>query len=255
MSVLVPNGLKKAMKDGRKLAGYWLTLASPMATEIAAGAGYDWLLVDMEHTPNDLTDVVDHLRAAAAGGPAEVVVRVPWNDMVMVKRLLDSGVRSLMFPYVQNADDARRAVESTRYPPNGVRGFAGSSRATNFGRIKDYAARADETICVILQIESPEAVGNIPDMAKIDGVDCMFIGPNDLAANMGFLAKASAPEVKDTVLKAMKAIQAGGVCPGLLNFDPAEAKKMFDAGFGLIAVGGDTTTLTSGADSLAAMFK
>ena len=255
LGTLAENRFKKAMKAGHKQAGYWLTLASAQATEIAAGAGFDWMLIDMEHTPNDIELVVDHLRAAAAGGPAEPAVRVPWNEPVLVKRLLDSGARSFMFPYVQNAAEARRAVEATRYPPHGIRGFSGSSRATHFGRIKDYAARAHEEICVMVQIETPEAVANISEISKVEGVDCIFIGPNDLAANMGFLAKASAPEVQDAIMKALKGIQAGPCCPGLLDYDQARAKKMFDAGFGVIAVGGDTSTLVKGAESLAAAFK
>lgn len=255
MSAGMENRFKRAMKEGKKQAGYWLTLASPMATEISAGAGFDWMLIDMEHTPNDLTEVVDHLRAAAVGGSAEPAVRVPWNEPVIVKRLLDSGARSFMFPYVQNADEARRAVAATRYPPHGVRGYAGSSRATRFGRIKDYAAKAHEEICVIVQIETPEAVANIPEISKVEGVDCIFIGPNDLAANMGLLGKASSSEVQAMILKALKSIQAGPCCPGLLDYDVPRAKKMFDAGFGVIAVGGDTSTLIKGAESLAAEFK
>lgn len=255
MTALAENHFKKGMAAGRKQAGYWLTLASPMATEISAGAGFDWLLIDMEHTPNDLTDVVDHLRAAAAGGSAEPAVRVPWNEPVLVKRLLDSGARSFMFPYVQNAEEARRAVAATRYPPHGIRGYSGSSRATRFGRIKDYAANAHNEICVMVQIETLEAVANIPEISKVEGVDCIFIGPNDLAASMGFLGKASSPEVQDMIMKALKSIQAGPCCAGLLDFDQPRAKKMFDAGFGVIAVGGDTSSLVKGAESLAALFK
>jgi 4-hydroxy-2-oxoheptanedioate aldolase len=253
--ILAENRLKVGMREGRRMPGYWLTLASPTATEIASGSGFEWLLIDMEHTPNDLSEVVEHMRAAAAGGDAEPVVRVPSNDPVIVKRLLDSGVRSLMFPYVQSAQEARRAVAATRYPPNGTRGYAGHSRATNFGRFREYAGRASENICTILQVETPEAVANIPEMAAVEGVDCIFIGPNDLAANRGYLGRSSAPEVKAMILEALALIRAAGVSAGILNYDPPEATAMFEAGFGVIAVGGDSSMLTKAADALAASFK
>src|SRR5688572_826188 len=142
---LLPNEFKRALAARHKQVGFWLTLASTTATEIAAGAGFDWLLIDMEHSVNELPDVQDHLRAAV-GGTAEPVIRVPWNEPVLVKRMLDAGGRSLMFPYVQNADEARQAVAATRYPPHGIRGFAGAARGSNYGRIKDYAHRITEEI-------------------------------------------------------------------------------------------------------------
>jgi len=251
---LKPNRLKQGIREKRKQVGFWLTLASPSVTEIAAGAGFDWVLIDMEHTSNNLADVVDHLRAVAAGGDAEPAVRVPGNDPVLVKRLLDCGARSLMFPNIQTAEEARRAVASTRYPPHGMRGFAGSSRATAFGRFPNYPTLASADICVILQIESPQAVDAIPEIATVDGVDCIFIGPNDLAASMGFLGQAKDPEVKKIILVALDRIQRAGGYAGLLNYDEAEAKSMFEAGFGMIAVGGDTVTMARGTEKIAQAF-
>jgi 4-hydroxy-2-oxoheptanedioate aldolase len=251
---LKSNRLKQGIRDNRKQVGFWLTLASPSVTEIAAGAGFDWVLIDMEHTSNELPDVVDHLRAATAGGDAEPAVRLPGNDPILVKRLLDLGARSLMFPNVQSAEEARRAVASTRYPPHGIRGFAGSSRATLFGRLGGYADKASDDICVIVQIETVQAVDAIAEIAAVDGVDCIFVGPNDLAASMGFLGKARAPEVRKMVLTALERIRAAGVCAGLLDYDETEAKKMFDAGFGIIAVGGDTATVARGTERIAQAF-
>jgi 4-hydroxy-2-oxoheptanedioate aldolase len=253
---LPENPFKRALAAGKRQIGCWMTLASPMATEIAAGAGFDWLLIDMEHAPNELPDVIDHLRAvAAARSTAEPIIRAPWNDAVTVKRLLDAGVRSLMFPFVQSAEEARRAVAATRYPPHGIRGFSGSSRAQGFGRIKDYAARCAEEICVIVQIETPKALAAIGEIAAVEGVDGVFVGPNDLAANMGHLAKTGAPEVKAAVLEALKRIKASGKAPGLLNHNETEAKELFDAGYLFISVGSDTGLLTAHADGLARRMK
>ena len=249
------NPLKTAEAGTGKLIGYWLTTASPMVTEIAAGAGFDWLLIDMEHSPNELGDVVHHLRAAAAGGDAEPVVRMPVNDAIMVKRLLDAGARSLMFPNVQNAAEARSAVAATRYPPEGIRGFASVSRASRFGRLKDYAQQAHQAIYVIIQVETPEAVANAAEIAAVDGVDCVFVGPNDLAASMGFLGNAAAPEVQQKIMEALAAIRAKGKRAGLLNYNIASARQMFEAGFGLIAVGGDSGSIARAMDDLVTNFR
>lgn len=254
-SELRENRFKKGLAGGVRQVGFWLTLASPNATEVVAGAGFDWLLIDMEHAANEVPTVVDHLRAAITGGPAEPVVRVPWNEPVVVKRLLDCGARSLMFPYIQNADDARRAVASTRYPPQGIRGFSGVSRATNFGRVRDYVGRCEEEICVIAQIESPGALTAIPEIAAVPGIDGVFIGPNDLAANMGFVGRASAPEVRVEIDKGLALIRASGKPAGLLNFSESDALAQFQAGFTFIAVGSDTGVLARNAEKLARFFQ
>jgi 4-hydroxy-2-oxoheptanedioate aldolase len=251
---LPPNNFKRALAARQKQVGFWLTLASTTATEIAAGAGFDWLLIDMEHSVNELPDVQDHLRAAV-GGTAEPVVRIPWNEPVLVKRMLDAGGRSLMFPYVQNAEEARRAVAATRYPPDGIRGFAGAARGSNYGRIKNYAQQIAEEICVIVQVETPEAIKAIPRIAAVDGVDGVFIGPNDLAANMGFLGNMFAPEVHATVRGGMEAINHAGKAAGLLNFRENEARDWFAAGFTFIAVAGDTGLLARQTERIVAAFK
>jgi 4-hydroxy-2-oxoheptanedioate aldolase len=250
------NRLKQALlAQNRKLPGFWLTTASPTVTEIAAGAGFDWLLIDMEHTANELPDVIDHLRAAN-GGTAEPIVRVPWNEPVLVKRLLDSGVRSLLFPYVQNVEEAIAAVRATRYPPHGVRGHSGSNRATAYGRRKDYMAGHVADLCVIIQAETADAIGRIEDMARVDGVDAVFIGPGDLSADMGHIGKGwSSNEVRELALQGLKSIKRAGKAAGTLLYDEAGAKELFRAGFDFIAVGSDTTMLARGTDRLAAAYK
>lgn len=252
---LSKNQLKARLAAGERQVGFWLTLASPNATEIVAGAGFDWILIDMEHAANEPDMIVDHLRAAACGGPAEPVVRVPWNEPVIVKRLLDFGVRSFMFPFVQSAAEAEAAVAATRYPPHGIRGFSGVSRATHFGRIADYVARCADEICILTQVETPQALADVGSIAAVDGVDGVFIGPNDLAANMGMVGKANDPKVLAEIDLGLARIQAAGKPAGVMNFNEDGARAQFDKGFSFIAVGGDSGLLARGAEKLAQAFK
>jgi 4-hydroxy-2-oxoheptanedioate aldolase len=248
------NRFKRALASGETQIGLWLSLASPAATEVAAGAGFDWLLIDMEHAPNELTDVAHHLRAAE-GGTAEPVVRVPWNDPVMVKRLLDIGARSLLFPFVQSAEEARRAVAATRYPPQGIRGFAGTTRANRYGRVAGYAARAAEEICVLVQCETRKAVAEIPAIAALDGIDGVFIGPADLAADMGHLADTQHPEVQAAILAAGKAIAASGKAPGFLSLREDETRRVLAGGFRFVAVHTDVALLARQTEALVKLYK
>ena len=251
---LPPNSFKRALAAGKPQIGLWLSLASPAATEIAAGAGFDWLLLDMEHAPNELPDIAHHLRAAE-GGTAEAVVRVPWNEPVMVKRLLDIGARSLLFPFVQSADEARRAVAATRYPPDGIRGFAGNTRANRYGRVPDYARHAAAEICVLVQCETRRAVAEIPLIAGIADIDGIFLGPADLAADMGHLADTQHPEVQAAILAAGKSIRAGGKAPGFLSLREDETRRVLEAGFTFVAVGTDVAILARQTEALARRFK
>ena len=246
-----PNLFKQGLRARKKQPGIWLTLESPNVTEIIAGAGYSWMLLDMEHTSLDLSQVADHIRAAQ-GGTAELMVRMPWNDSIMFKRLLDTGVRTFMVPYVQSAEEAQRAVAATRYPPQGIRGVSGTSRATAWGRIKEYAQKYQEAHCIVVQIESPVAIAAIPQIGAVDGVDGLFVGPNDLAASMGLFGKTGAPEVKAAIAQALRAIEATGKAPGILNFVPAESRELSKMGYDFIAVGGDTHMIARRSESLLA---
>jgi 4-hydroxy-2-oxoheptanedioate aldolase len=237
------NPLKQALAKGERQTGLWMTLGSVTATEMAARAGFDWVLIDMEHTSLDLGDLLQHLRAAATGS-AEPVVRVPWNDAVIIKRVMDMGARSLLIPYVQTLEEARQAVAATRYPPHGVRGYSGMTRANDYARIADYATNANEATSLWLQVESPEAVALCGEIAAIEGVDGVFVGPNDLAANMGLVGKAHLPEVQDMVRTALHAIRGAGKPAGLLDFRPDNAKAWYEEGFSFIAVGGDTSLMS-----------
>jgi 4-hydroxy-2-oxoheptanedioate aldolase len=180
---------------------------------------------------------------------------VPWNDAVMVKRLLDIGARSLLFPFVQSAEEARRAVAATRYPPDGIRGFAGTTRANRYGRVKDYAKRAAEEICVLVQCETRKAVADIPAIAAVDGIDGIFIGPADLAADMGHLANTQHPDVQAAILAAGKAITAAGKAPGFLSLREDETRRVLGGGFLFVAVHTDVAVLARQADALAKLYK
>src|SRR3954470_24025865 len=165
---LPQNKFKRALAERKTQIGLWMTMTSPVAAEVVAGAGFDWFLLDMEHSANDLPEIVSQLRAAE-GGTAEPIVRVPWNEPVAVKRVRDQGARSLLFPFVQSAEEARRAVAATRYPPKGIRGVAGTTRANRYGRVKDYAKRAEDEICVLVQVETQQALGQIEAIAAVEG--------------------------------------------------------------------------------------
>jgi 4-hydroxy-2-oxoheptanedioate aldolase len=225
-----------------------------MAAEILAHAGFDWILLDTEHAPNDVPDLVSQLQAMT-GGTAEPVVRVAWNDAVLIKRILDIGVRSLLVPWVQNADEARRAVAATRYPPEGVRGIAVATRATGWGRRMDYQHRANGEMCVIVQVETAAAAAEIEAIAAVDGVDALFIGPSDLAADLGQLGNPNHPDVQRAIAQAVERIRAAGKSAGILTGDTAAAQRYLDAGFTFVAVGADSGVLATATTKLAQQFK
>src|SRR4051812_38252946 len=190
---LPKNAFKAALAAGKQQIGLWVSLASPYSTELVAGSGFDWLLIDGEHSPNAPPLIMPQLQAAAPY-PVTCIVRPAWNDKVLIKRYLDIGVQSLLIPYVQNAEEARPALAAVRPPPKGVRGVAGVTRASRFGRVADYAKRADAEICLLVQIESREGLDNLEAIAAVDGVDGVFIGPADLSAGLGFLGQIQHPE-------------------------------------------------------------
>ena len=248
-----PNRLKISLSEGRPQIGLWCSLSGNIPAELVAGAGFDWLLIDNEHTPNDLPLTLAQLQAVAPY-PVEPIVRLPSQDPVLVKQYLDAGARSLLFPMVDSADQAAAVVAATRYPPHGLRGFAGTHRANRFGRVKDYAATVGNDLCVIVQIESAAALESIEAIAAIDGVDALFIGPNDLAASLGHLGKAMSAEVQATISDAGRRIVAAGKAAGVLMFDEARAQELLDEGFTLVGVGSDINLLRDGADGLASRF-
>jgi 4-hydroxy-2-oxoheptanedioate aldolase len=248
------NTFKRALIAGQPQIGLWSSLASSYTVEVIAGAGFDWLLLDMEHSPNDLESLLAQLQTAAPY-PAHPVVRVPWNDMVTMKRVLDVGAQSLLVPYVSTAQEARDAVSFTRYPPAGRRGVAGTTRATRFGRIQDYAKRAHEEICVLVQAETQNALDQLEAICAVHGVDGVFIGPADLHASLGRTGEIADPEVKPIIEDAIRRIRKCGKAPGVLTPNETDARHWLACGALFVAVGADVGILARGAEALAARFK
>jgi 4-hydroxy-2-oxoheptanedioate aldolase len=248
------NRFKEALKGGRPQIGLWSSLSSNYTVEVVAGAGFDWLLLDMEHSPNDLESLLGQLQAAAPY-PTHAVVRVPWNDMVSIKRVLDVGAQSLLVPYVSTADEAAAAVAYTRYPPEGMRGVAGTTRATRFGRIKDYARRAHEEICLLVQAETEAALQSIEAICDVEGIDGVFIGPADLHASLGYPGEIANAAVKPRIDQAIRRIRKAGKAPGILTSSESDARHWLGCGALFVAVGADVGILARGAETLAAKFK
>ncbi|HET7669865.1 MAG TPA: HpcH/HpaI aldolase/citrate lyase family protein [Burkholderiales bacterium] len=248
------NAFKHALKAGKAQIGLWSSLSSNYSVEVTAGAGFDWLLLDMEHSPNDLESLLAQLQAAAPYA-THPVVRVPWNDMVTMKRVLDVGAQSLLVPYVSTAEEARAAVAHTRYPPAGVRGVAGTTRATRFGRIKDYARRAHEELCLLVQVETQAALDSIEAICAVEGVDGVFIGPADLHASLGHTGEIANPKVKPLIDDAIRRIRKAGKAPGILTPNEDDARHWLECGALFVAVGADVGILARGAEALAAKFK
>jgi len=248
------NTFKHAIAAGRPQIGLWSTLSSNITVELVAGAGFDWILLDMEHSPNDLESLVTQLQAAEPY-PTQAVVRVPWNDLVMLKRVLDVGAQTVLVPMIDTADDARAAVAAMRYPPKGVRGVGGTTRATRYGRIKGYPQQVERELCILLQVETERALANIEAIAAVDGVDGIFVGPADLHASFGFVGDKHHPEVWPKIEDAIRRIRAAGKAPGFLTPNEADSRRILEIGGLFVAVGSDAGLLVSAADALSARFR
>jgi len=248
------NTFRKAVREGRSQIGLWCSACNNLTAEVIAGAGFDWILIDTEHAPNELSIVLGQLQALV-GGTAAPVVRPAWNDVVLIKRLLDIGAQNLLVPYVQTADEARAAVAAVRYPPQGVRGVASMHRANRFGRTRDYYHRANDEMCLLLQIETHVALKNLEAIASVDGVDGLFIGPSDLAASLGHLGDNAHPEVHAAIEDAVQRIRKAGKAAGILAGLEVDARHWLAQGCTVVAVGGDLALLARSAETLVAKFK
>jgi 2-keto-3-deoxy-L-rhamnonate aldolase RhmA len=243
-----------AQADGHPPLGTWVMSASPIVAEAVGCAGFDWGVLDMEHTPLDLMDVV-HLLQATAGTPMLPVLRVPWNDTVMVKRVLDAGAKTLLFPFVQNADEARRAVAATRYPPEGVRGMAGMSRGSRFGTVPDYYRVANRSIAVIVQLETPAAMDQLEAIAAVEGVDAIFLGPADLSGAMGHVGNLTHPEVMAVMSQAVTRCHAVGKPVGTVGGTVEVVQQYRAAGFDYVAIASDLGLLMRAAQGAVGALK
>lgn len=256
----VLNRFKQALQAGRPQIGLWSTLPSPYVTELIAGAGFDWLLLDAEHAPTDVTGMLQQLQAVAAARPANdipvsAVVRPPWNDPVLIKRYLDIGAQNLLLPFVQTPEEAAAAVAACRYAPQGMRGMGGSTRASNFGRDAHYTAHAHEQLGIFVQVETGDALERLEAIAAVDGVDGVFIGPADLSASLGHARDPAHPQVKQAIESAIGRIVRCGKAPGILMADQARAREYLALGALFVAVGIDLVLLRAAVDSSAARFR
>ena len=246
---MTKNIFKERLIKGESLVGIFASLGSEMAAEVLGSSNIDYTLIDMEHAPNDLRNVVNQMQAVKAAG-GECLVSIPVLDHIYAKRLLDAGATTIMFPQINNINDALNAVRAVQYPPNGIRGIAGATRANNFGRENNYVKVADEKICVICQIESLEACKNVKDIASTDGVDLIFVGPGDLSADMGFIKNRNAIEVKEMALKVLKDSNECNKPCGIMVSNITEAKEMLQLGFAIVAVTTDLVLLRNAIDEI-----
>ena len=252
---IIENTLKKALKEEKLQYGFWLALADAYCAEICAGSGFDWLVIDGEHAPNDLRSILAQLQAVAPYG-SHAVVRPVEGSVAGIKQLLDIGAQSLLIPMVDSVELARTMVAACHYPPDGVRGVGTAlSRAANWNRRTEYLKRADEEICLLLQVESRKGLDALDDILAVDGVDGVFIGPADLAADLGYRGQPGHPEVQKVVEDALRRIRAAGRAPGILATDPVLVKKYQQCGALFIAVGVDTLVLANSTTALAASYK
>jgi 2-dehydro-3-deoxyglucarate aldolase len=244
-----PNRFRQALKARDGLIGCWCSLGSPITTEVLGVAGFDWLLLDAEHAPNDVLSLVPQLMALKDSVSAPVV-RPSWNDAVEIKRLLDAGFHNFLIPFVESSEQARAAVAATRYPPQGIRGVSVSQRSNRYGSVADYFKLVNENIAVVAQIESRAGVAAAADIAAVDGIDALFLGPSDLAAGYGHLGNPGHPEVQAAIGQVQAAAAAAGKPTGILAPVEADARRYLSMGMSLLAVGSDLGLLRMNSQAL-----
>ena len=248
------NALKTSLAAKTVQHGIWLNLASPYSAELLAGAGFDWLLIDGEHGPNSIPTILSQVQTI--GSRCNIVVRPVVGEVWMIKQLLDLGVQTILVPMIESAEHAAQMVKAMQYPPHGIRGVgAAVARASDFGRVTDYLTTANDQTCLILQVESRAGLAALPEILAMQGVDGVFIGPSDLAADMGFPGNTAAPEVQTAIDQAITDIVASGKSAGILTFDTKAAARYRDMGVTFIGVGGDVALLMKSAAALAQAVK
>lgn len=249
------NPFKDRLARGDLQIGLWMALADAYPAELCATCGFDWLLVDGEHAPNDLRTLLATLQAVSAY-PTQPVVRIPSGDDTLIKQVLELGAMTLMVPMVENAEHARAIVRAMRYPPDGIRGVgSGIARSSRWSQDSAYLHKANQRVSLLAQVETREALLQVAEIAAVDGVDGVFIGPSDLAASFGLLGQPAHPEVKAAIEQGIRAITAAGKAPGILCADEALAQHYIQSGARFVAVGVDTSLLVKAASSLALRFK
>lgn len=248
------NIFKTRVAAGEKLIGLWCSLTSATSVEALSTIDYDWFLLDMEHAPNELRDIVDQLRVLDSSTPCGFV-RPPCNDRIIIKRLLDAGAKNFLFPYVQNVEEAQDIIRATRYAPDGVRGVSTAGRAAHYGDYPNYLQTAADEIVIAIQIETTAAVQDLPAMLALADIDIVFFGPADLSADMGLLGQPEHPEVRATITACIKQVTAAGKMAGVLAPNIAIARAYYEAGAKFVAVGSDLACLRTQAKTLLASTK
>jgi 2-dehydro-3-deoxyglucarate aldolase len=252
--VAMPNAFRRDLRENRPLFGCWCSLASNITTEILGYAGFDWLLIDGEHAPNDMSSFITQLQALK-DSPSAPVVRPPWAEPVVIKRLLDIGFYNFLMPWIENAEQARAAVAATRYPPHGVRGMGTGHRSNRYGYVADYFTTINDNISVMVQIESASGVERAAEIAAVEGVDGLFIGPSDLSAALGYLGQPDHPEVQRAMAVVLSSARQHQKPVGILAPVEADARRYIEQGMSFVAVGGDVGLLRSASKGLADRFK
>jgi len=237
------NRVKRLLKEGKKTSGAWLQIASPFTAEILSSAGFDWLMIDMEHGPGDILTLISQIQAMK-GTDCVPLVRTPWNDFVAIKRILDAGAQGVLVPYVNTREQAEEAVKACKYPPEGIRGVAGSPRAPGYGQNHgDYLQRANDEIFIMVAVETPDAVANLDEILQVEGLDGIFIGPMDLASNMGYLGQPGQPEVQEVIAGIENKVFASGKILATIAGTWEQAQILYERGYQMITLMADGTSL------------
>ena len=248
------NPFKTALTGPRPLIGVWAMLNSSTAVEALSASGFDWMLLDGEHSPMELQDAVSHMRALV-GSSTMPIVRLPSHDPILLKRFLDAGATTIMLPQVQSAAEAKAAVSAMLYPPHGARGIAVMHRASRYGRVPNYLQGANEGLCLIAQIETPAALDRLEEIGSVPGVDALFFGPGDLSATLGVLGQPDHPKVQEAIASGLERAQRLGVPAGVLAPNPAAAQRYLEMGFAFVSVATDLAMLVQTADAAAARYR
>lgn len=255
MKQVFENRLKRILKEGKKTAGGWLHIGSPFTAEILSRAGFDWLMIDMEHGPGDILMLIAQLQAMN-GSAVVPLVRAPWNDFVAIKRILDAGAYGVMIPYVNTKGDAEAAVRACKYPPDGIRGIAGTTRAAGFGQNpKPYLTKANDEILIIVQIETFQAVSNLDQIMDVPGVDVIFVGPMDLATSMGYLGEVNHPEVQSAIAVIEAKVLEKRKVLGTVAANWEQARDLYQRGYQMVPLIYDGVSLGKLATEIVAKFR
>ena len=255
MSKPFENRAKHLLQEGKKISAAWAQMASPLSTEILCQAGFDLLILDMEHGPNDIPTLMAQMQAMN-GYPAVPIVRAPWNDFVMIKRILDVGAYGVLVPYINTKEEAEQVVAACKYPPEGIRGLAGSTRAAGFGQnSRPYFKTANDEILIIAQVETEQSAANIDEILEVSGIDGIFIGPMDLATNMGHLADPSQPDVQKTINAVAEKVFKSGKFLSTISKDWNQAKLLLNQGYQMVTLLSDAVGLAGLASEKVATFR